>query len=115
MKALYPLLIILFLTKYTNEVCDLIPATNRTACIKAKKEENETKCCFVNFSYDNSSIENDTYCKGFNQTGYEYMRDTFHKEVESRNSTEIIHYAEIDCGGGKNLFISMLSLLLLLI
>ena len=115
MKALYPLLIILFLTKYTNEVCDLIKPVNRTDCIKAKKEENETKCCYVNFDFEDPSEENETYCKGFNQTGYEYMRDTFHDEVQSRNSTEMIHYAEIDCGGGKNLFISMLSLLLLLI
>ena len=115
MKALYPLLIILFLTKYTNEVCDAIKPVNRTDCIKAKKEENETKCCYVNFDFEDPSEENETYCKGFNQTGYEYMDVYFNEEIAARNNTTLIHYADIDCGGGKYLFISMLSLLFILI
>ena len=118
MKALYQLLIILFLTKYSNEVCDSIEPINKTDCIKAKKEKDEAKCCYVYFNYYINSTEyNETYCKGFNQTGYEYMDVYFKDEVESRNDTanETVIYAEIDCGGGKNLFISMLSLLYILI
>ena len=121
MKALYPLLIILFLTKYSKEVCDTIKPTNRTDCILAKKAENETKCCYVDFKIEKNSTEDDVIdnisCRGYNQTGYENMRADFMREVETLNNTNgtKVLYAEIDCGGGKYLFVSMLYLLFILI
>ena len=114
MKALYLLLIILFLTKYSKEVCDTKNPTNRTDCILAKKAENETKCCYVDFKIEKNSTEDDVIdnisCRGYNQTGYENMRAAFMKAVETLNNTNgtKVLYAEIDCGGGKYLFVSIL-------
>ena len=122
--ALYSLLFILFLKKYSSELCGSIhEPQNSSQCINAEKGENETKCCYVFIDYDNSTYstgdnnktDNVTFCKAYNKTGYEEMRYTFRDEIKELNESQEIKYAIIDCGGGKNIFVSVLSLLFILI
>ena len=118
MKALCPLLIILFLINYSTEDCNSIPAKTRADCINATLEKNEKKCCYVEFKYQvNFTEENKTeeiYCRGFNEEEYEKMRETFRNNVTDINKTHPLEYAEIDCRASY-IIVSMLSLILLLL
>ena len=117
MKALYSLLIIIFLTKYSKEsnCTSVTDPLNYTYCTKAFSEESELKCCFVNFTgLDNKSLPfKNVSCVEMNEEQYKNIIPIFKKDVEKiQNMNYTIEYANIECGA-QYIIISILSLILL--
>ena len=119
MKALYTLLIIIFLTKYSKEsnCTSVIDPKNYTDCTKAYSKESELKCCYVNYTgLDNQTQPQpyeEVFCLEMNATQYENIIEYFKGEVGKRqNMSYVIQNATIECGA-QYIIISMLSLILL--
>ena len=120
MKALYSLLILLFLINYSAETCDMVNPENRKVCINATLDKNQIKCCYVEVAYNDTDLEKDIFCKGFNEEEFDRMRGDFINFVKERNETAYknngtyVQRAEIDCKASY-IIVSMLSLILILL
>ena len=113
MKALYALLIILFLSKYTKEGCSKNNPANINECTESELSGDEYRCCFLEY---NILIEYKNCCLPLTEEDYSNTTRYLEKYVENiqKSSTENVTRAFIYCSSDY-VVIPMLSLILLLL
>ncbi len=120
MKALFSLLIIIFLFQYSKETACNSKSNPSVVkdCIEIELEEEENKCCLFSYSInDTISIKEEKLCIGLTEEQYEDIKNVFKTEVEKRENKEkgiTVQHADIDCGTNY-LIVSILSLIILLL
>ena len=110
MKALYALLIFLFLTKFTNELCAKENVTKTTDCTKTELEGDEYRCCYLEYE----TFITHKSCVGLTEDEYSEVKDYLMKFINKtqERGTEVVR-ATIYCDSSY-LVISILSIILLL-
>ena len=80
MKALFSLLIILFLSQKSKETACASKSNPSTVkdCIEIELEEDEEKCCLFSYSInDTIPIEDKKLCIGLTEEQYEDIKNVF--------------------------------------
>ena len=118
MKSLYSLLIIFLLYKYTNETActSKIPSEVKD-CTEIELEEEEKKCCFVNYTGIQDIIlpYNEVKCIGLTGEQYEEIKKFLEDQIkEKKDKGIVVEKAQLECQGNY-LIISILSLILFLL
>ncbi len=117
MKVLHILVIILLISLCKGEqFCEDVNPTKAADCKGLKIRNKGDHCCYNNYKYfEDGQIQNGTFCAGL--TNYEYdniINIVKSKKGNIKENGGIIDAFEIDCSS-YYLYISLLSLIILLI
>ena len=113
MKALYTLLLLLFISQYKSESCDSQTApTTVKDCKERDAGKKKHKCCKMDYKFKDGTEK--TYCQALTKKEYEGIIEYLRNDVINNGGEEKVENANIDCSSGY-VVVSILSLILLFI